>query len=687
MSRSPRSPRAGIISVLVGVALAFTACRDSTGVDAPQSHGQVVAPATGATGSVSSSVPQMLIYGAYAGGDLLQSHLGGTPTRSATLPDDLTPYKVIWHMDVTADFISDADRAKLVAFVQGGGGLYLSGEGNCCFGVTSAINLIVKTLVKNSTNIQVGGLGPVDPIGVYMFNPNTEIASLPTSLGVGFPWNTMAPGGMLNIPPQNQFIMATPLTTVAAAWDGPALVGNAGRLVVMMDVNWLEPSFFTSASSAVLGNITRFLLNAPEPPNQAPIAAISSSLTWQEGIPLFISAEGSSDPEGDALTYAWDLDNDGAYDDGTGFTAIGWFEDNGSYTVRLRVTDSKGAVSTASQPVTITNMDPMMTFTAPASVGEGTPITLSASGFIDVTTDVGSLQVTYSCDGGTTFGPTPSCPAVDGPTTVDVVGRVTDKDGGSRSYSKTVNVTNAAPVVVSLTLPLAPVPVGKEVLLAATFSDDWADDGHTATVNWNDPSTSSAAAISAANPGAVSAAHTYTTPGVYAVTLTVKDDAGAEGVKVHQYIVVYDPTAGFVTGGGWIAYGTATCTVLCGGSAGRGDFGFVSRYKKGATAPAGDTRFEFHAGTLAFASAEYEWLIVAGKRAQFKGRGTINGAGDYGFLVTAVDDATDAFRIKIWDRGTGNVVFDTQPDADDSATPTTLLNKVSGNGSIVIHAK
>ena len=685
MSRSPRSTRAGFIPVLAGAAFALAGCRDSTGVDARQSRVPAAAPTTGATSSVSSSNTQMLVYGTYAGADQLQSYLGANVARSTALPDDLTPYKVIWHMDVTAAFISDADRAKLIAFVQRGGGLYLSGESNCCFAVTASINSLVHMVVKNSTNIQVGGLGPVDPIVVYMINPNTEIASLPNNLSVGTPWNTFAPGGMLNIPPQNQFIMADPLRTVAAAWDGPALVGGYGRLVVMMDVNWLDPLFFTTSSFAILGNITRFLLNAPEPPNQAPSAAISSSLTRPEGIPMPFSAEGSSDPDGDAITYAWDLDDDGAYDDGTEFNAVGSFEDNGSYTVRLRVTDAKGASSTTSRTVTITNMDPMMTFSAPALVAEGTPITLSASAFVDVTTDLGSLVVTYSCDGGMTFGTTATCPGVDGPATVNVVGRVADKDGGSTSYSRSVSVTNAAPAIATLTLPAAPVAVGTSVSLAATFSDAWTDDGHTASIDWDDASAT--AALGVPNAGVIASTHTYTSPGVYTVTLTVRDDANASDVKSHQYVVVYDPSAGFVTGGGWIAYDATACPVLCGGANGRGDFGFVSKYKKGATAPTGDTRFEFHAGTLAFASVEYEWLVVAGKRAQFKGRGTINGAGDYGFLLTAVDDATDAFRIKIWDRATSTVVFDNQMNADDNAPVTTLLNKVSGGGAIVIHAK
>ncbi len=47
-------------------------------------------------------------------------------------------------------------------------------------------------------------------------------------------------------------------------------------------------------------------------------------------------------------------------------------------------------------------------------------------------------------------------------------------------------------------------------------------------------------------------------------------------------------------------------------------------------------------------------LDVAGVRAQFKGSGTINGMGNYGFLLTAVDEQVagglglDRFRVTIW---------------------------------------
>lgn len=79
--------------------------------------------------------------------------------------------------------------------------------------------------------------------------------------------------------------------------------------------------------------------------------------------------------------------------------------------------------------------------------------------------------------------------------------------------------------------------------------------------------------------------------------------------------------------------------------------------------------------------------MVAGARAQFKGTGQINGAGDYGFLLTGIDGqisgggGTDRFRIKIWDVATGAVVYDNEMDASEASDASTAL----GGGSIVIH--
>ena len=57
-------------------------------------------------------------------------------------------------------------------------------------------------------------------------------------------------------------------------------------------------------------------------------------------------------------------------------------------------------------------------------------------------------------------------------------------------------------------------------------------------------------------------------------------------------------------------------------------FGFVSKYKKGATIPTGQTEFQYKVGSLNFHSTDYQWLVIAGARAQYKGTGTINGQGN-----------------------------------------------------------
>jgi hypothetical protein len=167
------------------------------------------------------------------------------------------------------------------------------------------------------------------------------------------------------------------------------------------------------------------------------------------------------------------------------------------------------------------------------------------------------------------------------------------------------------------------------------------------------------------------------------------DNHGAPGTATVM-LVVYDPTAGFVTGGGWIdspAGSYAADPAL----AGRANFGFASKYQKGATTPVGQTEFQFEVASFRFHSDSYQWLVVAGPKAQYKGSGTVNGNGGYGFLLTATDaqvsggGGADKFRIKIWNSSEGSVVYDNvvgEPDDVDSAKPQAI-----GGGSIVIHAK
>lgn len=154
--------------------------------------------------------------------------------------------------------------------------------------------------------------------------------------------------------------------------------------------------------------------------------------------------------------------------------------------------------------------------------------------------------------------------------------------------------------------------------------------------------------------------------------------------------MAYDPSAGFVTGGGWIDSPEGACqlTPECMTRAGRANFGFVSKYQKGSKVPVGQTEFQFKEGDLNFHSDSYEWLVVAGARAQYKGTGTVNGTGQYGFMLVAIDAShtesteIDLFRIKIWDINDGDrTVYDNELYEEEDSDPTTPI----AGGQIVVH--
>lgn len=225
-----------------------------------------------------------------------------------------------------------------------------------------------------------------------------------------------------------------------------------------------------------------------------------------------------------------------------------------------------------------------------------------------------------------------------------------------------------------------PVPVGTSVTVNLTMTGD----PSTLEVEWGDGETTTQQ-----DPGlAADPSHAYTAAGVYTVTCVVTDATGGSHSLVHEYVVVFDPDGGFVTGGGSIDSPAGAYTADP-SMTGKASFGFVSKYKKGAHVPTGNTQFQFRAADLNFHSSAYDWLVIAGSRAQYKGTGTINGAGDYGFMLTAIDgqrtktDSQDAFRIKIWDRATDTMVYDNRiGDADDSTDFDAIAS-----GSIVIHTK
>jgi hypothetical protein len=249
---------------------------------------------------------------------------------------------------------------------------------------------------------------------------------------------------------------------------------------------------------------------------------------------------------------------------------------------------------------------------------------------------------------------------------------------------------NSSPTVNALAAPTAPVAVQTVVSTSAQFADPDILDTHTAVWQWGDGSASKGIVNETSGSGTVLGTHTYVAAGVYTVTLTVSDQAGLSANSSFNYIVVYDPSAGFVTGSGWInspAGAYAPNPAL----AGKATFGFVSKYQKGASVPTGQTEFHFQMANFNFQSTAYQWLLISGPKAQYKGTGTVNGVNGYSFILTATDGeikgggGVDKFRIHVTNTTTGGTVYDNVPGSPDdinSANPQAIAG-----GDIVIHSK
>jgi PKD repeat protein len=393
------------------------------------------------------------------------------------------------------------------------------------------------------------------------------------------------------------------------------------------------------------------------------------------------------------ITFSWpDTDNDG-FVDGTSLYEANLLVIKNNMVISPACSVNP-ACDMAANTVTVTvnslslfilagpeNQPPVAHISGPQTGIEGQALTFNASDSIDPEGGPVSLAWDTNADGQFDDGSGASLTftfADNGSYPVSV--RATDQQGLAAVSTLVVSVANAAPQVGVIIAPQDPKQINTSVSVAASISDPGTSDLLSAIWSWDDGTTSPAAI----SDGLAFGSHTYSQPGVYSVVLTAKDKDGATTTRAFNYIVIYDPSGGFVTGAGWI-YSPRGAYLLKPDASGMTLFGFVSKYKKGASVPSGDADFFFCLGGFNFNATSYSWLVVNDSTAQFLGYGTMNGRGSYRFSITVKDGklggGADAYRIQIWNTADGMLVYDNQPGAALDAPATAAI----GGGNIVIH--
>ncbi len=585
---------------------------------------------------------------------------GNPTTKSFTVTVNDTEKPVI----ATAPIAVDTDHGVCTASVTLGTtatdncpGVILSGVRSDGLALTDPYPKAVTTITWTATDAHWNGATATQTVTVTDHEPPTITAPAPVNTMTG-PGATICglliPDAVLGTPVANDNCSVTVTRTGVPA-------GN------IFPVGATTITYTADDGNGNTTSATQLVTVLDKTP---PVLTAPAAVTATTGAGATICGKAISDAALGTPTYS---DNCSATLTRTGVPAYTAMDPSGNTTVRT-------------QTVTVTDNTPPVITTAAITVP-------TVAGVCTAT--IASLGTTASdnCGGTTTLAGTRSdgqpiaSPYPKGTTTVTWV--ATDATGNTANATQTITVTNPPPVA-TITAPPSGLIIGagQPVSFVGSFTDN-AGDVH--TVQWSCDAITFAGTVNEAAK-TTAGSFTFTTAGVYSVKMSVQDQCGQASVATQvagldAFVVVYDPSAGFVTGGGWIN-SPAGAYLADPPMTGKANFGFVSKYKKGSSAPEGETEFQFKAGNLNFHSTVYDWLVIAGAKAQFKGSGTINGLGDYQFLLSALDGdikgggGLDKFRIKITNKTTGTPVYDNQLGAPDSSTASTVL----GGGSVVIHA-
>ncbi len=177
-------------------------------------------------------------------------------------------------------------------------------------------------------------------------------------------------------------------------------------------------------------------------------------------------------------------------------------------------------------------------------------------------------------------------------------------------------------------------------------------------------------AVSAETSGGIAQLVQTLEPAIYNIKITL----ACSNATTSAILVIFNPKGGFVSGGGWIVPEDNGLNTHVNEGA---NFGFNAMYKKGDST--GHLEFRYSDGYIDLKSYSVDQLVITGgKIAHFKGEAFLNGKPGYHFHVKAIDNAepgsNDIFDINIW-----------APEDDIEGDPSERAGGILKGGNISIH--
>lgn len=527
---------------------------------------------------------------------------------------------------------------------------------------TASVNLKLNGhILESFTDIKPSGSCSIAP-KVFTFTPQQ----------LELYWNESANNDLtIEVVGNNQFYVAglwVELVTSTVSYSWTPSENLSDPMIASPFATPAEPTTYTVTYTDANGCQASDEVTVKPQCEEAPIAVCKPLvIDITEGCEAMVAASdfnnGSSSPTGLPMTYS--------------ISPAGPFAAGTTTEVVFTVTDSKANSSSCNTTITVNDI------ASPVITALPEVVLTNDAGVCSATLPL--PQVSDNCGVQSIGSDQPDNVIHIGTTTVIWI--ATDLHGNKQTFTQIVTLNNDAPVVSSVDASESAVALGTAAFLTINYTDNNISE---AIIDWGDASQPT---IYATPSSLFEARHDYLVAGTYAVNITLRDLCGASTSFRYESIVVFDPQAGWVKGGGWFQSpaGAYRKDLL---AKGRANFSFDAQFNEYSNEPVGSVNFNFKSADFKFRSTALDMLLINGETARLTGSGTVNGKGGYGILVSMVDDETkmpregkgrppmlksDRLRVKIWD-AEGVVIYDTQLDDTDGA----IANTHIGAGSVEI---